>query len=61
MDLDIFSAFSSRWPLVRMPRGHSPGSPAQMAVWLYRANVRWLLIRSLPDTYASKATDISWP
>lgn len=40
-----------------MPRGHSPGSPAQMAVWLYSANVRWLLIRSLPDTCACKHTD----
>ena len=51
MDLDIFSALSSRWPLVRIARGHSSGASGQMAVWLYSANDRWLLIRSLPDTW----------
>ena len=49
MDLDIFSAFSSRCPLVRMERGHLLESFCQMAVWLYKAKLRWLLIRSLPD------------
>lgn len=49
VDLDIFSALSRRWPLVRMERGHLLGSPCQMAVWLYSANVRWLFMRSLPD------------
>jgi len=55
VDFDIFSAFRSRWPLVRMPRGHSSGAPAQMAVWLYSAKDRWLLIRSLPDTWPPPA------
>ena len=49
MDLDIFSALSRRWPLVRMERGHLLGSLCQIAVWLYSAKLRWLLIRSLPD------------
>lgn len=49
MDLDIFSAFSSRCPLVRTDRGHLLGSLRHMAVWLYRAKLRWLLMRSLPD------------
>jgi len=52
VDLDIFSAFSSRWPLVRIARGHSSGASGQTAVWLYSANDRWLLIRSLPDTWS---------
>ena len=40
MDLDIFSAFSRRWPLVRMERGHLLGSFCQIAVWLYSAKLR---------------------
>lgn len=30
--------------------GHLEGSFAQMAVWLYRLKLRWLLMRSFPDT-----------
>lgn len=40
VDLDIFSAFSRRWPLVRMERGHLLGSFCQIAVWLYSAKLR---------------------
>lgn len=40
VDLDIFSALSRRWPLVRMERGHLLGSLCQIAVWLYRAKLR---------------------
>lgn len=46
----ILSPLSSRCPLQRIARGHWEGSSSQMAVWLYRQKVRWLLIRSLPDT-----------
>ena len=49
VDLLIFSLFSSRWPLQRMPLGHC--SLGKMAVWLYRQNVRWFWIRSLPDPW----------
>ena len=52
VDLDIFSALSSRWPLVRTARGQRSGRPAHTAVWLYSAKVRWLLMRSLPETCA---------
>jgi hypothetical protein len=48
VDLLIFSALSSRWPLQRTERGHLERSAAQMAVWLYSANVRWFWMRSLP-------------
>lgn len=34
VDLLIFSAFSSRWPLQRMARGHMSGRPDHIAVWL---------------------------
>ena len=53
VDLDIFSALSSRWPLVRKARGWRSGRPAHTAAWLYRQNVRWFWIRSLPDTRRS--------
>lgn len=49
VDLDIFSALRRRWPLHRIARGHLLSSP-QIAVWLYKQKVRWLLIRSFPDT-----------
>lgn len=35
-------------------RGHMSGSFSQIAAWLYRAMVRWLPIRSLPDTRRSR-------
>mmetsp|Transcript_9647 Transcript_9647/g.23941 ORF Transcript_9647/g.23941 Transcript_9647/m.23941 type:complete len:227 (-) Transcript_9647:2019-2699(-) len=54
VDLDIFSLLSSRWPLQRMARGHFSGLLGHMAVWLYSAMVRWLPIRSLPDTRRSQ-------
>ena len=49
VDLDIFSPLRTRWPLQRMLWGHLDGSFSQMAVWLYSAKLRWLLIRSLPE------------
>ena len=50
----ILSPLSSRCPLQRIARGHLEGSSSQMAVWLYRQKVRWLLIRSDTCSHSKK-------
>jgi len=53
-DLDIFPAFKSKWPIMRMHRGHLLGFPLPMAVRLYRLDFhalskRWPYCRLLAN------------
>jgi hypothetical protein len=44
---DIFFPLSMRCPFARIAKGQC--FSGKIAVWLYRQNVRWLGIKSLPD------------
>mmetsp|Transcript_19068 Transcript_19068/g.48562 ORF Transcript_19068/g.48562 Transcript_19068/m.48562 type:complete len:275 (-) Transcript_19068:2131-2955(-) len=52
-DLLIFLPSTSTCPLVNIERGHSSGLSGHTAAWLYSDMVRWLLIRSFPETRRS--------